>query len=126
MSEEPTGEACGGSAPTVRLSTYSVAASAGGSLTERVAWLRSRLDELGYRQPLDVESLALVERLLADLVHTTDSLRRTKLDLAKSALDSFLFYRNVFWLYGCLCNYLPCIFSLSKESDGARYSGYAD
>ena len=91
MSEEPTGEACGGSAPTVRLSTYSVAASAGGSLTERVAWLRSRLDELGYRQPLDVESLALVERLLADLVHTTDSLRRTKLDLAKSTLAFFSF-----------------------------------
>ena len=34
--------------------------------------LRKRLDQLGYRQPLGIESLPLVERLFADLVHTTD------------------------------------------------------
>jgi centrosomal protein CEP135 len=33
--------------------------------------LRKRLDQLGYRQTLGLESLPLVEKLFADLVHTT-------------------------------------------------------
>ncbi|NXW32435.1 CP135 protein, partial [Phaetusa simplex] len=37
--------------------------------------LRKRLDQLGYRQPLGVESLPLVEKLFSDLVRTTESLR---------------------------------------------------
>ena len=41
--------------------------------------LRKRLDQLGYRQPLGIESLPLVERLFADLIHTTDSLKHEKL-----------------------------------------------
>ena len=32
------------------------------------------LDQLGYRQPLGIESVPLVERLFSDLVHTTESL----------------------------------------------------
>jgi len=39
--------------------------------------LRRRLDQLGYRQPLPLESLPLVERLFADLLTTTESLRTT-------------------------------------------------
>jgi hypothetical protein len=77
------------SAANVALSSYSLAGGAS-SVTERLACLRARLDELGYRQPLDVESFALVERLLADLVHTTDSLRRAKLELAKCVVSAFL------------------------------------
>ena len=46
-----------------------------------------RLDQLGYRQPLGIESLPLVERLFADLVHTTESLKKAKLDLTKSPQD---------------------------------------
>uniref|UniRef100_A0A8C7E7I2 Centrosomal protein 135 n=1 Tax=Naja naja TaxID=35670 RepID=A0A8C7E7I2_NAJNA len=45
--------------------------------------LRKRLDQLGYRQPLGVESLPLVEKLFSDLVHTTESLRSTKLSAGK-------------------------------------------
>uniref|UniRef100_A0A8C0EZK7 Centrosomal protein 135 n=1 Tax=Bubo bubo TaxID=30461 RepID=A0A8C0EZK7_BUBBB len=46
--------------------------------------LRRRLDQLGYRQPLAVESLPLVEKLFSDLVHTTESLRSAKLSAGKS------------------------------------------
>ncbi|KAI8484989.1 hypothetical protein Bbelb_372350 [Branchiostoma belcheri] len=45
--------------------------------------LRRRLDQLGYRQPLGVESLPLVEKLFADLVHTTESLKNLKLQRSK-------------------------------------------
>ena len=40
--------------------------------------LRKRLDQLGYRQPLVVESVPLVEKLFADLVHTTESFKNYK------------------------------------------------
>ncbi|BFZ24412.1 hypothetical protein BsWGS_27451 [Bradybaena similaris] len=45
--------------------------------------LRRRLDQLGYRQPLGIESLPLVEKLFADLIHTTESLKNAKLELSK-------------------------------------------
>ena len=43
--------------------------------------LRKRLDQLGYRQTLAIESLPLVEKLFNDLVHTTESLKKTKLEV---------------------------------------------
>ncbi|OPJ71146.1 centrosomal protein of isoform B [Patagioenas fasciata monilis] len=46
--------------------------------------LRKRLDQLGYRQPLGVESLPLVEKLFSDLVRTTESLRNAKLSAGKN------------------------------------------
>ncbi|XP_065490319.1 centrosomal protein of 135 kDa [Caloenas nicobarica] len=46
--------------------------------------LRKRLDQLGYRQPLGVESLPLVEKLFSDLVRTTESLRSAKLSAGKN------------------------------------------
>ena len=49
--------------------------------------LRKRLDQLGYRQPLGVESLPLVEKIFVDLVHTTESLKKTKLQLNKGKND---------------------------------------
>uniref|UniRef100_A0A672REP8 Centrosomal protein of 135 kDa n=1 Tax=Sinocyclocheilus grahami TaxID=75366 RepID=A0A672REP8_SINGR len=53
--------------------------------------LRKRLDQLGYRQPLAIESLPLVEKLFSDLVHTTESLRNAKLAARKTEKES----RNV-------------------------------
>ncbi|XP_072246045.1 centrosomal protein of 135 kDa [Leuresthes tenuis] len=53
--------------------------------------LRKRLDQLGYRQPLGIESLPLVEKLFSDLVHTTESLRNAKLSAGKTEKES----RNV-------------------------------
>ena len=45
--------------------------------------LRKRLDQLGYRQPLVVESIPLAEKLFGDLLHTTESLKNAKLQLGK-------------------------------------------
>ncbi|XP_035272175.1 centrosomal protein of 135 kDa [Anguilla anguilla] len=50
--------------------------------------LRKRLDQLGYRQPLGIESLPLVEKLFNDLVHTTESLRNAKLCAGKTEKES--------------------------------------
>ncbi|XP_054459052.1 centrosomal protein of 135 kDa isoform X2 [Anoplopoma fimbria] len=50
--------------------------------------LRKRLDQLGYRQPLGIESLPLVEKLFSDLVHTTESLRNVKLSAGKTEKET--------------------------------------
>lgn len=50
--------------------------------------LRKRLDQLGYKQPLGIESLPLVEKLFSDLVHTTESLRSAKLSVSKNEKDN--------------------------------------
>ncbi|XP_066041868.1 centrosomal protein of 135 kDa [Chamaea fasciata] len=54
------------------------------SAERRFVNLRKRLDQLGYRHALGVESLPLVEKLFSDLVHTTESLRRAKLSSGKT------------------------------------------
>ncbi|XP_038647081.1 centrosomal protein of 135 kDa isoform X3 [Scyliorhinus canicula] len=50
--------------------------------------LRKRLDQLGYRQPLGIETLPLVEKLFSDLVHTTESLRNAKLSSGKTEKET--------------------------------------
>lgn len=45
--------------------------------------LRKRLDQLGYRQTLGIESLPLIEKLFNDLVHTTESLKKSKLEVRR-------------------------------------------
>ncbi|KAF0883251.1 CP135 protein, partial [Crocuta crocuta] len=50
--------------------------------------IRKRLDQLGYRQTLTVECLPLVEKLFSDLVHTTESLRKSKLCAVKAEKES--------------------------------------
>jgi hypothetical protein len=57
-----------------------------GTLEHRYRALRKRLDDLGYLQPLVVESLPLVEKLVLDLLHTTESLRHYK-ELAQKSLE---------------------------------------
>jgi hypothetical protein len=57
-----------------------------GMLEHTYRALRNRLDDLGYRYPLAVESLPLVERLVSDLLHTTESLRHYK-ELARKSLE---------------------------------------
>ncbi|XP_053797248.1 centrosomal protein of 135 kDa isoform X1 [Vidua chalybeata] len=46
--------------------------------------LRKCLNQLGYRHPLGVDSLPLVEKLFSDLVHTTESLRKAKFSSGKT------------------------------------------
>ena len=60
------------------MSTATVTSSTA-STQQKFSSLRRRLDQLGYRQPLGIESLPLVEKLFADLIHTTDSLKRARL-----------------------------------------------
>uniref|UniRef100_S4RJ48 Centrosomal protein 135 n=1 Tax=Petromyzon marinus TaxID=7757 RepID=S4RJ48_PETMA len=63
-----------------------------GSAAERkFVSLRKRLDQLGYRQPLGVETLPLVEKIFGDLVHTTESLRNAQLAAGKTEKEA----RNV-------------------------------
>uniref|UniRef100_A0A667ZY72 Centrosomal protein 135 n=1 Tax=Myripristis murdjan TaxID=586833 RepID=A0A667ZY72_9TELE len=50
--------------------------------------LRKRLDQMGYRQPLGIETLPLVEKLFSDLVHTTESLRNAKLAAGKTEKEN--------------------------------------
>uniref|UniRef100_A0A8C6HLG8 Centrosomal protein 135 n=1 Tax=Mus spicilegus TaxID=10103 RepID=A0A8C6HLG8_MUSSI len=50
--------------------------------------IRKRLDQLGYRQTLSVDSLPLVEKLFSDLVHTTESLRQCRLSSGKAEKES--------------------------------------
>ncbi|VTJ68448.1 Hypothetical predicted protein [Marmota monax] len=50
--------------------------------------IRKRLDQLGYHQTLTLECLPLVEKLFSDLVHTTESLRQSKLSTVKAEKES--------------------------------------
>jgi len=52
---------------------------------QKFSGLRRRLDQLGYRQPFGIESLPLVERLFADLIHTTESLKNSRLNTSSTA-----------------------------------------
>jgi len=61
------------------------ASSAGAQ--QKFSSIRRRLDQLGYRQPLGIESLPLAERLLTDLVHTTESLKRARLGSSTGAIS---------------------------------------
>lgn len=45
---------------------------------QRYHSLRAQLDELGFRQPLAIECLPLVEALFGDLLQTTSSLDHYK------------------------------------------------
>lgn len=48
------------------------------SSEQKYLLLRKRLDQFGYKQPLAIESLPLVEKLFQDLIHTTESLKKAK------------------------------------------------
>lgn len=55
-------------------------------MEHRYIVIRKHLDELGYQQPLSLETVPLVERLLADLVKTTESLYHYK-NVAQTAIE---------------------------------------
>ncbi|KAM7443892.1 hypothetical protein ABFA07_007461 [Porites harrisoni] len=65
-------------------------------MTERkFTTLRKRLDQLGYRQPLGIESVPLVEKLFSDLVHTTESLKNLKLQVGRQEKEKTVYEDNV-------------------------------
>lgn len=53
----------------------------------RLSQLRKKLEALNYKEPLDNGSAVLVDKLVADLLHTTDSYRDLKLHVAKKSQD---------------------------------------
>ena len=62
---------------------------------EKYNVLRKRLDQLGYRQTLEISSVPLVEKLFADLLHTTESLKANKqqtatLKVTHSVIETFV------------------------------------
>lgn len=73
-----------------------------GLTEQRYKEIREKLDRFGYRQPLSVESLLLVEHLFADLLHTTESLKHYK-NIAQITLEvSYDGFLNLFAvIYGC-------------------------
>ncbi|XP_043502360.1 centrosomal protein of 135 kDa [Polistes fuscatus] len=48
------------------------------NIAARYRTVRKRLDSLGYQQALSLDTLPLIERLLADLIQTTESLKHFK------------------------------------------------
>ncbi|XP_019854907.1 PREDICTED: centrosomal protein of 135 kDa-like isoform X2 [Amphimedon queenslandica] len=65
------------------------------AIERKFTGLRKRLDQLGYRQALGIESLPLVERLFNDLLHTTESLRNAKLQITRSKEQKGLWEKHV-------------------------------
>ncbi|XP_059479845.1 centrosomal protein of 135 kDa isoform X1 [Neocloeon triangulifer] len=59
----------------------------------RYSIVRKKLDKLGFDSPLTIDSLQLVEKLLEDLVTTTDSLRRYK-NLYKNTIEKCKLYEQ--------------------------------
>lgn len=53
---------------------------------ERFESIRYQLDALGYRQYMPSDSIGLVSQLVADLLHTTDSLKQYK-NIAQNTLQ---------------------------------------
>lgn len=64
--------------------------------------LRQQLDELGYKQLLVPEAVPLVEKLLADLIQTSESLDKY-MKIAKSAIEVR------FQLFSCTCQNLSSV-----------------
>lgn len=53
----------------------------------KLSQLRKKLEALNYKQPLEAVSAPLVDKLVTDLLHTTDSYRDLKLQVAKKSQD---------------------------------------
>ena len=55
--------------------------------SHRLSQLRKKLQALQYKEGLDDSSAPLVEKLVTDLLHTTDSYRDLKLQVANKAQE---------------------------------------
>lgn len=55
---------------------------------QKFVTLRKQLDQLGYRHAFGIDSMPLVNQLFADLLHTTDSLKKAKVNLHKATTPS--------------------------------------
>lgn len=48
------------------------------NIAVRYRTVRKHLDSLGYKHALTLDALPLIEKLLSDLIHTTESLKHFK------------------------------------------------
>lgn len=63
------------------------------NISARYKTVKKRLDSLGYKYTLSVDTLPLVEHLLVDFIQTTESLKHYK-SIAQDKIDvSFLNFR---------------------------------
>ena len=79
--------------------------------------LRKRLDQLGYRQSLGVESLPLVEKLFGDLLTTTESLKGAKQQLGRQQEQKVVWEQQV-----GASNFQKIIFNFSPPTPAPRWS----
>ncbi|XP_071453022.1 centrosomal protein of 135 kDa-like isoform X1 [Hetaerina americana] len=82
-----------------------------GCQERKYATLRRQLDELGYHQPLSLEALLLVEKLLSDLLHTTDRLSHYK-ELCQKTKQEYRDFKN---------DVAPCVADNEKISQECCY-----
>lgn len=85
------------------------------NVAARYRTIRKHLDSLGYRQALSLDALPLIEKLLADLIQTTDSLKHFK-TVAHNNVEVRCF--NFF--FKALCIHLCCIKAQSFLGIGKR------
>ena len=55
--------------------------------SHKVHLLKRKLEALNYKEHVDASSAPLVDKIIADLLHTTDSYRDLKLQLAQRSQD---------------------------------------
>ena len=65
------------------------------NLEAKFGTLRRRLDQLGYKQPLGLDAVPLAERMLSDLLHTTESLRDAEQELTTHQRERDVFTQHV-------------------------------
>lgn len=53
----------------------------------KLSQLRKKLEALNYKEPLHTDTAPLVDKLVTDLLHTTDSYRDLKLQVARQSQD---------------------------------------
>nr|XP_034195948.1 centrosomal protein of 135 kDa isoform X3 [Osmia lignaria] len=92
------------------------------NVAARYRTVRKHLDSLGYKQALTVDGLPLIEKLLADLLQTTESLKHFK-SIAQENIEAHVELKSIIDPYKCdnvrlvqECNQLHLDLIKEKES----------
>ncbi|XP_043584009.1 centrosomal protein of 135 kDa-like isoform X1 [Bombus pyrosoma] len=70
------------------------------NVAARYRTVRKHLDSLGYKQALTLDSLPLIEKLLADLIQTTESLKHFK-SIAQENIEAYTQLQSTIDPYKC-------------------------
>ncbi|KAG9436434.1 centrosomal protein of isoform X2 [Apis mellifera carnica] len=92
------------------------------NIATRYRTVRKHLDSLGYKQALTFDALPLIEKLLADLIQTTESLKHFK-NIAQENIEAHIQLQSTIDPYKCdnvrlvqECNQLHSDLIKEKES----------